>query len=187
LQSILQRKRVRYPGFQSFLDQNLPNNQINPSQKSVSALILVPTRELANQVHNAVVSFSSFCTKDIRSANLGQKIPDTVQRSVLADLPDIVISTPARAIGNVNSSALSLEHLAHLVVDEADLVLSYGHEQDVQSLAKAIPRGVQTLLMSATLTSEVDTLKGLFCRNPVILKLEEKEDEGSGISQFAVR
>lgn len=106
---------------------------------------------------------------------------------MLADFPDIVISTPARVISNLNSSALSLETLSHLVIDEADLVLSYGYEDDINALAKAVPRGVQTFLMSATLTSEVDTLKGLFCRNPVILKLQEKEDEGAGVSQFAVR
>ncbi|KKZ62862.1 ATP-dependent RNA helicase DBP9 [[Emmonsia] crescens] len=159
----------------------------DPTHKAVSALILVPTRELAEQVHNTVISFSAFAGKDIRSANLTQKVSDAVQRSILADLPDIIISTPARAIVNINSSALSLEHLAHLVIDEADLVLSYGYEEDMQSLAKAVPRGVQTFLMSATFTSEVDTLKGLFCRNPVVLKSEEKEDEGPGISQFVVR
>lgn len=150
-------------------------------------MILVPTRELAEQVHRTAISFSAFSGKHVRSVNLTQKVSDAVQRSLLADLPDIVVSTPARAVANVNSSALSLERLTHLVIDEADLVLSYGYEEDMQSLAKAVPRGVQTFLMSATFTSEVDTLKGLFCRNPVVLKLEEKEDEGAGISQFVVR
>ncbi|PGG97646.1 ATP-dependent RNA helicase DBP9 [Blastomyces parvus] len=159
----------------------------DPTHKAISALILVPTRELAEQVHKTVTSFSAFAGKDIRSTNLTQKVSDAVQRSILADLPDIVISTPARAVVNINTSALTLQHLAHLVIDEADLVLSYGYEEDMQGLAKAVPRGVQTFLMSATFTSEVDTLKGLFCRNPVVLKLEEKEDEGAGISQFVVR
>ena len=115
------------------------------------------------------------------------KVSDAVQRSILADLPDLVISTPARVLANINNATLSLESLEYMVIDEADLVLSYGYDEDIHSLSKAIPRGVQTFLMSATLTSEVDTLKGLFCRNPVILKLEEKEDAGSGISQFFVR
>ncbi|BDD60958.1 ATP-dependent DNARNA helicase, variant 2 [Monascus purpureus] len=106
---------------------------------------------------------------------------------MLADFPDLVVSTPARVLTNVNNSALSLENLCHLVIDEADLVLSYGYDEDIHALAKAIPRGVQTFLMSATLTPEVDVLKGLFCRSPVILKLEEEEDKGSGISQFVVR
>lgn len=88
---------------------------------------------------------------------------------------------------NINNSALSLEQLSHFVVDEADLVLSYGYEDDIQGLQAAIPRGVQTFLMSATLTPEVETLKGLFCRNPAILKLKEQEEDGSEISQFAVK
>ena len=119
--------------------------------------------------------------------NLALKTSDAVQRSLLDDLPDLVISTPSRVLANVNSAALSLETLEHLVIDEADLILSYGYDEDIRALANAVPRGVQTFLMSATLTAEVDTLKGSFCRNPVVLKLEDKEDEGSGISQFVVR
>lgn len=98
-----------------------------------------------------------------------------------------MIATPARASVNLNSSSLSLEHLAHLVIDEADLVLSYGYDADLQNVAKIMPKGVQTILMSATLTSEVETLKGLFCRNPAVLKLEETESEGEGVSQYIVK
>ncbi|KAH7348806.1 ATP-dependent RNA helicase-like protein dbp9 [Rhexocercosporidium sp. MPI-PUGE-AT-0058] len=152
-----------------------------------SALILVPTRELADQVFKVVESFSAFCTKDIRAVNLTQKVSDAVQRSLLADSPDIVITTPARASVNLNTAAFSLDNLAHLVIDEADLVLSYGYDEDLQNVAKIMPKGVQTILMSATLTSEVETLKGLFCRDPVVLKLEEAEAEGEGVSQFVVK
>jgi ATP-dependent RNA helicase DDX56/DBP9 len=98
-----------------------------------------------------------------------------------------VIATPARASINLNSSALSLDNLAHLVIDEADLVLSYGYDDDLQNVAKIMPKGVQTILMSATLTSEVDTLKGLFCRNPAVLELEEAENDGEGVSQYVVK
>lgn len=87
----------------------------------------------------------------------------------------------------MNNAALSLEKLSHLVIDEADLVLSYGYEDDLQSVAKSIPKNVQTFLMSATLTTEVDTLKGLFCRSPVTLKLEEGEEEGQGVTQYIVK
>lgn len=155
--------------------------------KATLGLILVPTRELAEQVQNVVIAFSAFCGKEIRSVNLTQKVSDAVQRAMLADFPDLVVSTPARVIANLGSSALNLDHLTHLVIDEADLVLSYGYDEDMNALAKGVPRGVQTFLISATLTSEVDTLKGLFCRNPVILKLEDKEEEGAGVSQFVVK
>ncbi|KAI9809999.1 MAG: ATP-dependent DNA/RNA helicase [Pycnora praestabilis] len=155
--------------------------------KCTSALILVPTRELAEQVYKAVGALSAFCAKDIRAINLTQKVSDPVQRSLLSDYPDIVIATPARASLNINTSALSLEHLSHLVIDEADLVLSYGYDDDLQSVAKSVPKGVQTFLMSATLSTDVDKLQGLFCRNPAILKLEEGEENGAGVSQYVVK
>ena len=147
----------------------------------------MPTRELAEQVTQAFTSFSAFCAKDITIINLTQKTPDTVQRSLLADLPDVVVATPARAFLNISTSALSLQDLAHLVIDEADLVLSYGYEEDLQNVAKAIPSGVQTYLMSATLSTEVDRVKGLFCRDPVVLALDEAEDENNGVSQYVVK
>ncbi|KAL4785427.1 putative ATP dependent RNA helicase [Aspergillus varians] len=165
----------------------LQKKAADPSLKATTGLILVPTRELAEQVQKVITTFAAFCGKDVRSVNLTQKVADAVQRSMLADYPDIVVSTPARVIANLGSSALSLDNLTHLVIDEADLVLSYGYEDDINALSKAIPRGVQTFLMSATLTAEVDTLKGLFCRSPAILKLEDKDDKGADVSQFVVR
>ena len=153
----------------------------------MSALVLVPTKELAQQVHKSFSTFSAYCSKEARSVNLTQPVSDTVLRSLLVDTPDIVISTPSRACQMLNTNALSLRNLGQLVIDEADLVLSYGYENDMKSIAKHIPSGVQTFLMSATLTTEVDTLRGVFCKNPAILKLEEKEDEGGGNPQYTVK
>lgn len=153
---------------------------------SISALILVPTRELAQQVSKVVATFSAFCSKDVRTVNLTQKIPDAVQRTLLAESPDIVVATPARAAQTLQSLALSVDNLAHLVIDEADLVLSYGYEDDLQIIAEAVPKGVQTFLMSATLTTEVNSLKGLFCRDPVILDFQESASDSGGVSQYIV-
>lgn len=152
-----------------------------------AGLILVPTRELADQVHKVIESLTAFCAKDIQAIKLTDKVSDAVQRSLLSNSPDIVVSTPSRAWANISSSALSLEKLTHLVLDEADLVLSYGYEEDLQNVAKTLPKAVQTILMSATLTTEVDTLKGIFARNPVVLNLEEKDGEGEGVSQYVVK
>lgn len=155
----------------------------------ISALILVPSRELADQVYKTIQDLTSFCAQQVRSINLTEKVSDAVQRSFLAQLPDIVVSTPARAVINLNVAAFSLANLAYLVIDEADLVLTYGHVEDMQSMAKIMPNGVQTILMSATLTEdeEVNTLKALFCRNPVTLKLEEAEQGGDGVTQYIVK
>ncbi|KAM3508558.1 hypothetical protein MY11210_006666 [Beauveria gryllotalpidicola] len=160
-------------------------------EPATAALILVPTRELADQVFKAIEQFSAFCSKDVRAVKLTDKLSDAVQRSLLATLPDIVISTPARAWHNVNgnSSALSLGKLSHLVLDEADLLLSYGYDSDLENLSWSIPKGIQTIMMSATLTSEVDSLKKIFYRDnvPELLDLEEPENEGEGITQLVTK
>jgi ATP-dependent RNA helicase DDX56/DBP9 len=138
-------------------------------------------------VFKAIEQFAIFCAKDIQAAKLTDKVSDAVQRSLLSNFPDIVVATPSRAWNSVNSSALSLEKLTHLVLDEADLILSYGYNEDLENLSGAIPKGVQTIMMSATLTTEVDTLKGIFCRNPALLDLQEQDAEGKGVSQFVVK
>jgi len=148
----------------------------------------VPTRELADQVFKAVEEFSAFCAKDIHAAKLTENVSDAVQRSLLANVPDVVVSTPARAWHSVNSSALSLAKLQFLVLDEADLVLSYGYDEDMENLSRSLPKGVQTIMMSATLSPELDALKKIFCRNPTILDLKEEfgaEDEK--LTQFYVK
>ncbi|KAK4453927.1 ATP-dependent RNA helicase dbp-9 [Podospora aff. communis PSN243] len=153
-----------------------------------AGLILVPTRELADQVFKAIEEFSAFCAKDIQAAKLTDNVSDAVQRSLLSNVPDIVVSTPSRAWHSVNSSGLSLDKLQYLVLDEADLVLSYGYDEDMENFARTVPKGVQTIMMSATLSSELDTLKGIFCRNPKLLDLNEEigaEDEK--LSQFYVK
>lgn len=134
-----------------------------------------------------VEHFSAYCARDLQAVKLTDQVSDAVQRSILSSAPDIVISTPARAWQNISSGALSVDHLTHLVLDEADLVLSYGYDEDLQNVARSIPKGLQTILMSATLTTDVDTVRGLFCRDPTVLDLEEPEAEGEGVSQYFVK
>ena len=147
----------------------------------------MPTRELASQVNKAILALSAFCSKDIQSVNLTPQIHDQAQRALLVSSPDIVVSTPARALHHINGGALSVEKLRHVVIDEADLVLSYGYDVDFQQIAKLLPSGIQTFLASATLTTEVDTLKSLFCRDPSIVNLEDEEKESNTVSQYMVR
>lgn len=149
----------------------------------------MPTRELADQVFKAVERLSTFCAKDVRAVKLTDKFSDAVQRSLLSTCPDVVVSTPARAWHNVNSSSLSLEKLTHLVLDEADLLLSYGYDEDLEKLSWAVPKGVQTIMMSATLSEEVDKLKTVFYREakPALLDLEEPDVEGEDLTQLVTK
>ncbi|KAF2015620.1 DEAD-domain-containing protein [Aaosphaeria arxii CBS 175.79] len=160
---------------------------IQRKERAVTSLILVPTTELATQVMKLSQSISAHCGQEIRIANITGKGSDVVQRAKLADQPDIVIATPARAAENLNNGALSLQNLEHLVIDEADLVMGYGFENDLRHLKNSIPTSTQIFLASATLDTDIDTLTGLFCQDPVIVKLDDLEKESNLVKQYVLK
>lgn len=158
--------------------------------KTTSALILVPTKELATQLYTAIRTFTAFCASEIRAENLTKKEDAAVTKARLLEGPDVVIATPSRASQWISSDVLKVGELAHVVIDEADLVLSYGYEEDLQAIAAALPTGVQTILMSATLRTEVNALTSLFCKSgkPTILDLSEQEAaEQPALSQYIIK
>lgn len=91
---------------------------------------------------------------------------------LLNDNPDIIVATPTRLHALLQSKAVNLAHLSFLAIDEADLLLSYGHKDDLTRIMDPstgwVPRlGVQGCLMSATLGEDVQGVKGLVLRDPV--------------------
>lgn len=154
---------------------------------STQVLVLVPTRELADQVQKTFNTLSGLFTKDIKSVNLTQRVSDAVLNAILSDTPDIVVSTPGRANQFLSNGKLALDQVSYLVIDEADLVLSYGYEEDLQSISKAVPRSAQAFFMSATLTSDIDALKQTLCRDPVVVKIKDREEQGEGLTQYVVK
>ena len=158
-----------------------------PTSKNTTALVLVPTRELAEQVCAAFAVFAEFCAKEVRSVNLTQRVSDAVLKAILSDSPEIIISTPGKLSQFLAVGAVSLDSITHLVIDEADLVLSYGYENDIGTISKALPRGVQTFLMSATLSADVETLKSIFCKDPVVVKVEDKDGDSDEVAQYVVK
>ena len=78
------------------------------------------------------------------------------------------------------------ESLEMLVIDEADLVLSFGYEQDVRKILTYLPKIYQSFLMSATFTQDIENLKQLVLRKPAILRLEEEEDENDYLTQYMI-
>lgn len=155
--------------------------------RSTNALILVPTRELASQVTKVISRFTAFCARDVQAIDLTPQMSDAAQRALLSQKPDIVVATPSRASAHLNSATLDPANLTHLVIDEADLVLSYEYGDDFDNIVKFLPQGVQSFLASATLTTDVDTLKGLFCRDPAVLDLEDEEKQSTSINQYVVK
>ena len=156
-------------------------------ERAVRALVLVPTRELAGQVAGALEALSRFCAGAVRVEDLTRREDDRVQRARLAALPDVLVATPGRVVWHVEAGALSLEKISQLVVDEADLMLSYGYEDDIQAIADALPKGVQAVLMSATLKEELGKLQKLFSKDPVVLSLDDEEKDSGTVAQYVVK
>ncbi|KAJ4290253.1 ATP-dependent DNA/RNA helicase [Kalmusia sp. IMI 367209] len=157
------------------------------NKRDTSSLILTPSKELALQVWKVAKSLTTYCGQDVKIVNLAGKESEVVQRAKLAELPDIVVATPARAAANMNNGALSLTRLAHLVVDEGDLVLGYGFKEDLDYISQNIPKGgAQIFLMSATLSTDLEAVQGLFCRDPVILKLDDLEKDAQLVKQYVL-
>ncbi|KAH9987765.1 P-loop containing nucleoside triphosphate hydrolase protein [Russula compacta] len=176
------------------LVQKLLNAKADPaleddSRQCTRALILVPTRELAEQALGHLRGLVKYCESDISLVNVAGGVTTQLQRVLLSDRPDVVIGTPSKVLALLQAKTLSLSHLDSLVIDEADLILSYGHDEDIRSIFSGnfLPKGYQSFLMSATMTEDIETLKGLALRNPVTLKLEEEDADASNLVQYVVR
>jgi len=152
------------------------------SHTPLSGLVLVPTKELIVQVHSVVSKLLTFCFDVLTSEVLvaGQKYTK-------AELPTILVTTPSSFLAMVKERQGALRPLAEtlkvLVVDEADLMFSFGYEEDMRALCAMMPATYQAVLVSATLSEEVEQLKGLMLHKPVVLKLEEPRVTGK-LSQF---
>ncbi|KAJ2607272.1 ATP-dependent DNA/RNA helicase [Coemansia sp. RSA 1365] len=157
-------------------------------RKQTRALILVPTRELAEQVTKYIMDLIKFCGKEITVVNIAKSTPLHMQVPLLAEQPDVVVSTPAKIMKHLVSRSIDLsESLDTLIIDEADLVLSFGYEDDVKGIISRLPKIHQSMLLSATLNKGVDTLKRLVLSTPAILKLEDDTEESRKLVQYVVR
>ncbi|KAG5192377.1 DEAD box helicase [Tribonema minus] len=147
---------------------------------AVRAVVLVPTRELCEQVRGQLWELMAYC-RDI--VGLLALVDDNMsaQQAQLRDKPDIVVATPARLVAHLKAGNITLKDAVEtLVVDEADLVLSYGYRDDIRHVTAHLPKVCQGFLMSATLSEELEELKRVILHSPAILKLEEGDASGGG-------
>ncbi|RAR10695.1 atp-dependent rna helicase dbp9 [Stemphylium lycopersici] len=156
-------------------------------QRKQTSLILAPTRELCLQIANVAKSLSQHCGQEIRVRNIAGKESDVVTKAALADKPEVVVATPARAWTNINNSTLAVSDLGTLVVDEGDLINGYGFAEDMANIAREIPVGVQKIVLSATLSTDVESLGNLLCTDPVILKLADLDKDSQKVKQYVLK
>ena len=148
-------------------------------QNKTRAIIVAPSKELCKQLRDHVCQLASCCVREIKCIDVACGEIQDIRPLLISMVPDIVIGTPAKLLAHVQAgSFFNLKKtLACLVIDEADLLFSFGFESDMQKLIeKVVPKdGCQSFLVSATLNPDVINLKNLVLRKPVIIKLEEPE------------
>lgn len=147
-------------------------------KQCVFCVILAPTKELCKQIEKNITELIYYC-KDIVSVVSIVDDNQTVISYKLQGKPDIIISTPAKLIQQLQSGKVDLGSTKTLVIDEADLVLSFGYAEEVQAITSKMPSVFQGLLMSATLSPELDKFKRVVLHNPAVLKLEESKQSGN--------
>ncbi|ELU13728.1 hypothetical protein CAPTEDRAFT_150704 [Capitella teleta] len=169
--------------------QKILSSKLTASEQCIRALILTPTRELCNQVSKNIAELCLSCSREVSTIDISGQMSLESQKPMLAEKPDIVVSTPSRILLHLQAGTLSLkESLEFLVIDEADLVFSFGYESDLQAIKSYLPRIYQAFLMSATLSEDVKSLKSMVLHNAVILKLEDSSLPTSAkLSQYHIR
>ena len=153
-------------------------HHLKPSLWQTQALILCPTRELADQVSQECRRLAR-CFHNIKILTLCGGQPFHHQKNSLQHGAHIIVGTPGRLLEHQRKGNLKLDHIQTLVLDEADRMLDMGFLDSVTDIIKAIPTQPQTLLFSATFPEEIKKLSQDFQNNPQHVHVESLHDASS--------
>lgn len=167
----------------------LTAKQTSSTEQCVKALVLTPTKELCHQAYKNLMDLTSSCSREVKVLDISPQVPLPTQKPMLMEKPDIIVATPTRALAHIKAGNLDLrQSLELLIIDEADLLFSFGYEDDVRGILSNLPKIYQAFLMSATLSEDVRALKRMVLHNAVILKLEESQlPEASQLTQYHIK
>nr|AIF34070.1 DEAD/DEAH box helicase [uncultured bacterium] len=147
--------------------------KLDPGRFQVQALVLCPTRELAEQVSGEIRRLAR-AEDNIKVLTLCGGAPAKPQRVSLAHGAHVIVGTPGRVLDHLGYGSLDLRALTTLVLDEADRMLDMGFHDDMVAVASACPVGRQTLLFSATYPEGIARIAERFLRQPQMVKLAEQ-------------
>ncbi|MEM9824178.1 MAG: DEAD/DEAH box helicase [Bacteroidota bacterium] len=133
----------------------------------INTLVIAPTRELALQIDQQVEGFGYFVgVSSLPVYGGGNSNSWDQQKKALTKGADIIIATPGRFIAHLNMGYVNLDHIQHLVLDEADRMLDMGFYDDIMTIVNKLPRKRQTLLFSATMPPKIRTLSKTILHKP---------------------
>ncbi|MGL4533624.1 MAG: DEAD/DEAH box helicase [Fusobacteriaceae bacterium] len=141
--------------------------------KGIRALIIAPTRELAEQINSTVKQLGE--NTGLKSVAVYGGVSSKTQINAIHKGADIVVGCPGRILDLINQKQLSLSKLEILVLDEADHMLDMGFLKDIEKIIKETPKNKQTLFFSATMPSEIREFASKVLRSPIVVEIEYKD------------
>jgi ATP-dependent RNA helicase RhlE len=171
-------------GFTLPMLQILSKNVVLHS-RPIRALVLTPTRELADQVFTNVKHYSKFL--DLRSAVIFGGVNQNPQIKHLRNGVDVLVATPGRLIDLENQGHLSLSKVEIFVLDEADRMLDMGFKRDIDKIRALIPSRRQNLMFSATFSKEIKSLAQTILQRPTLVEATPENTTVEAITQQIYR
>ncbi|MFW2606305.1 DEAD/DEAH box helicase [Aliarcobacter butzleri] len=168
-------------GFTLPLLQRLKDSNLKDKKTQVRALILTPTRELAAQVAQSVVTYGKYLP--FKSAVIFGGVGINPQKALLKKGVDIIIATPGRLLDLISQDSLDLSKIEFLVLDEADRMLDMGFINDIKKILAILPKQRQNLLFSATFSNEIKKLADSLLKSPVLVEVSKANSASFKVEQ----
>jgi len=159
--------------------------RIDFNDLNLQALIIVPTRELAQQIQKVISSIGAYCKVKAMSVIGGTDVRTDIY--ALKDGVHIVVGTPGRIYDMINREVLKLDKLKMLILDEADQMLDRGFKDQIYEIfRKGLPNSTQIALFSATWTKESQDIANKFMTNPTKIMVKKEKLTLDGIKQYKI-
>ncbi|VVC44477.1 RNA helicase, DEAD-box type, Q motif,Helicase, C-terminal,ATP-dependent RNA helicase DEAD-box, conserved [Cinara cedri] len=158
--------------------------QIDTNLNECQALILAPTRELAQQIQKVVIALGDFMKADCHACIGGTNVRDDMRK--LDTGSHVVVGTPGRVYDMIARKSLRTQFIKIFVLDEADEMLSRGFKDQIKEVFKFLEEDIQVILLSATMPEDVLDVSTHFMRNPVRILVQKEELTLEGIKQFYI-
>jgi len=159
--------------------------QIDISLMATQALVLAPTRELAQQIQKVVMALGDYLGANCHACIGGTLVREDVRK--LESGMHVVVGTPGRVFDMINRGALKTRDIKMFVLDEADEMLSRGFKDQIYDVFKHMPQEIQVVLLSATMPQDVLEVTQRFMREPVRILVKKEELTLEGIRQFYIQ
>lgn len=160
------------------------NHKQRAKDRQVDVLVLVPTRELAEQVKDVFNLFEKGISNTVKTMAIYGGVSINPQMKALFGV-SVLVATPGRLLDLVNSNAVHFDKLQTLILDEADKLLNLGFKDEMNQIFALLPKKRQNLLFSATLNEKVEEINQILLRDPELINVAPKEKNLDQIRQLA--